>query len=353
MALKINKKTVSEQIVDHFKEKIESGELKPGDAFPSERKLEKELNISRKTINKAVSILAGQGYLFKEQGKATFVADFRKAAALSTGIENYGFLFNSPNCVYHPATAPLFRELCQTATLQERGVKLIFGENLQDYTAFKEIQGLFVFGGDLKLDFNLLENLNLPLVIFNRSEDSPKSLKACWVYPDIVDALRQAVIYLKEQGHSRIAFLYGVETWVEDIKRIDAFKKVMVECGCEPDESMILASNYNRDVTVKAVEEVLKHKPTAIIGADDMVARWVIDCLEPRGKKVPDDISVIGFNNMEMYSLRSPKLTTFQNNFIKMAEIAGNYMFSGAEHENVRNPVKFDFIERESVKKLS
>ena len=352
MVLEINKKTVSDQIVDHFKEQIESGKLKPGDAFPSERKLEKELKISRKTINKAVSILAGQGYLFKEQGKATFVADFRKNNFSNNAAESYGFCFESPACVYHPTTAPLFRELCQNTTLQERGIKLIFGGQNKSPAVFNEIQGLFLFD---EIAPDLLNGINVPAVIFNREFfKKPDNFKACCIYPDIVDALKRSVEYLTQQGHSQIAFIYGVKTWPEDIMRLEVFEQSLKKFGCDFTEDMTAPSNYDHAMTIKAVDKVLKHNPTAIIGADDMVARWIIEHLQSLGKSVPQDVSVIGFNNMEMYSLRSPELTTFQNNYIKMAELAIDYMLSDSKNkENVKYPVKFDFISRESVKKLS
>jgi DNA-binding LacI/PurR family transcriptional regulator len=64
---------------------------------------------------------------------------------------------------------------------------------------------------------------------------------------------------------------------------------------------------------------MLKLGTDAVIAADDMVARWTVDELMAHEVKVPDDIAVIGFNDMEMYSRRVPELTTFSLPYEKIA----------------------------------
>jgi DNA-binding LacI/PurR family transcriptional regulator len=359
MELKINKQTISDQIVEHFKGLIEAGEYKPGDAFPSERQLEKQLGISRKTINKAISILAGQGYLFKEQGKATFVADFRKKADIAPAQDNIGFVFKSPDCVYHPATAPLFRTLCELTGAENLGIKLFFDdrkeyEGLQKAIATSEIKGLFVFEVNETPSLKAqLASLKIPFTAFNnqifKNLDNPFFTR---VYADTSEAVKQAVELLASQGHKNIGFLYGVNGWLEDDERIEAFKQAMEECGCPVSPDMILPSSYDQKETIKNTKKIISHSSTAIIGADDMVARWVIEYLtEQEGLNIPKDISVIGFNDMEMYSRRSPELTTFTRPSKEVAQLAVKSILTPDGAKNI--PVKFKLAERETTSPIN
>ena len=317
MAIHINRKSISEQLVEYFQQQIESGKYKPGDEFPSERSLEHQLGISRKTISKVVSVLAGMGYLFKEQGKTTFVADFHANRTNFTRARNFGILFSSPADVYHPAHAPVFLALCDMLRATEHGMNLFFskgasGKMLSSQFRQQPVSGCFVFPDGGEQDLTLGRFLgNIPAVWLCSGEiDLPASVSC--VSADVVGACADAVRLLIRTGRKRIAFLFGMENWVCDQKRIDVFRKTMEEEGGSFDPALLAPSHYDRGKTLESLEMVLTRKPNAIIGADDMVASWIVSDLARRSIAVPRQIAVVGFNDMAMYALRcQPELTTF------------------------------------------
>ncbi|MFA6568360.1 MAG: GntR family transcriptional regulator [Victivallales bacterium] len=318
MKLNIIKKSVSEQIAAHFRAEIERGKYKPGDPFPSERQLEAKTGISRKTINKAISILAGQGYVFKEQGKSTFVSDFREAAVVA-GENNLAFVFDTPESMYHPHCAPLFRALCGLATREGYGTKIIFEpdaelSHIRKELACGNIRGLFVFP---IFAFATLVALDVPFAVFRRIFDDLPSGRYAISYADELDVMRQATRYLVEKKRSRLVFLSGSPEYESEAMREKTFLDETIALKLK--SSQIIPTHYNCGETKSAVALMLKLGTDAVIAADDMVARWTVDELMAHEVKVPDDIAVIGFNDMEMYSRRVPELTTFSLPYEKIA----------------------------------
>ncbi|MBQ7694967.1 MAG: substrate-binding domain-containing protein [Lentisphaeria bacterium] len=326
MAFRINRKSISEQLVEHFRKQIESGKYKPGDEFPSERALEQQLGISRKTIGKVVSVLAGMGYLFKEQGKTTFVADFRNNRAAFPGDRNFGILFPTPSCVYHPAAAPVFLALCDALRAADCGMNLIFCKGMSDETLesqfrLRNVSGCFVF--DYSRDFPRLGALEkIPAVCLCSGEET-LSPSFSYIGADVVGACGDAAGLLAGSGRKRIAFLFGLEEWECDRKRIARFRETVEDTGGVFDPALLAPSGYDRGKTLQGLEKVLAGKPDALICADDMVASWAMTELARRSIEIPRQMAVVGFNDMTMYSLRCrPELTTFAIPAVEIARQA-------------------------------
>lgn len=316
MVFEVNRKSISQQLVEHFVQQIESGEYMPGDEFPSERALEQQLGISRKTINKVVSVLAGMGYLFKEQGRTTYVADFRNAPRTASGERNFGIMFASPDNVYHPALSAVFTAMCKTLKTAEYGINLLFfgnvsKENLRRQIQNNPISGCFLFTGGEDISPLIPVMNGIPVVtLCSDNEGEGKCFSA--VAPDVVSACGNAVEKFFRAGRKKIAFIYGKKGGYIDERRIAEFKKILQNNGGTPEETLIQPSDYEREKSIRALEDILPLSPDAIVAADDMVAFWIVEELKQRNIRVPQEIAVIGFNDMTMYSRRNfPELTTF------------------------------------------
>ena len=346
MKLNINKKSVSEQIAAHFRGAIEGGKYKPGDPFPSERQLEAEIGVSRKTVNKAISILAGQGYVFKEQGKSTFVADFRKAAAVASGERNLAFVFESPESMYHPYGAPLFRALCALAVDGGYGTKMVFESDpalprLRKELAGGNIRGLFVFPDFAFAD---LAALDIPFAVFRRVFGKLPPGRHVVSYADELDAMRQALRCLAGKSRTCPAFLSGSPERESEAERERTFLEEAAILKLK--SPRIIPTHYDRGETEAAATAILKLGADAVVAADDMVARWTVDALAAHGVDVPGDIAVIGFNDMEMYSRRAPELTTFTLPYAEIAAagFAGlERLLAGASAAVTAPPAKYRF----------
>ena len=329
----LNKKSISEQLIEYFKKRIEKGILKPGDEFPSERTLEKELGISRKTISKVITVLSSLGYLFKEQGRTTYVTDsYLTRTALPMG-KSLGVLFPTPESVYHPSEAPLFMELCRIIQDSPYSIELIFDkskelQNLTKQVQDKRISGLFIFDSNFA-DADIISSLKIPSVLFGAEPIKlPHDRTFSYVSSDVQKAICSATEYLVSQGRRRIAFINGNEKWDLDKRRRKNFNKMLAQAGLERIGDFVGDSHYERKRTLATLEKILKGKPDAIIGADDMIARWVVDELGAKGVCIPQQIAVVGFNDMQLYSLQDGiQITTFKFPAREMAEAAVKEIF--------------------------
>lgn len=340
MTLNINKKSISEQIAAHFREEIEKGKYMPGDAFPSERQIESEIGISRKTVNKAISILAGQGYVFKEQGKSTFVADWRKSIPpiKTSDAGDIGLVFDSPLSVSHPYPGLILDKICRKLNERRLGIKLLFheggapGEQFWEDIQRSGLKGLFMFFTISLPDdavFRTIAATGLPVVTFNKQLSFHAGAdRFSRFYADEEEALCDAVQLLVKRKHKRIAFLYGIPEWEGEQIRMKVFREAIAKTIKGQRHGLLFPTRYDHAQAMIALNDALSHNPDALICADDMVARWVIDALKVRRIKVPNELSVVGFNDMELYSLREPPLTTFRYPGDAIAEYAVEKMLS-------------------------
>lgn len=121
-----------------------------------------------------------------------------------------------------------------------------------------------------------------------------------------------AVRHLRELGHSRIAHLAGPLVLSTGLARHRAFRHLVVETGADSSlELVVEARTYSVEEGARATAELLdRSRPTAIIAGNDQLAVGAIDALRARGLRCPDDVSVVGFNDMPFVDKLSPPLTT-------------------------------------------
>lgn len=149
-----------------------------------------------------------------------------------------------------------------------------------------------------------------PVVLLNRTVDSPPLPS---VAPDDHLGMRLAVSHLVGLGHTRIAHVAGSSSASTSIVRQQGFIAWMRESGLEPDPDLIVAARWvtQPDGQV-AFGALLDRRPdlTAVVAANDLVALGCYAALAERGRSVPGDVSVVGFNDVPFSEWLSPALTT-------------------------------------------
>jgi LacI family transcriptional regulator len=152
----------------------------------------------------------------------------------------------------------------------------------------------------------------IPAVLVNRLTET-QLLPA--VVGDEATEVRQAIEHFISLGHRRIAHIAGPQNLSTGYIRHLAFKKVIAEKGLsEMDCPSVVSTRYNESAGTEAVAKLLAEpgpRPTAILAANDQLAIGVLDGLKAAGLNCPQDISVIGFNDIAMMDRVHPALTTF------------------------------------------
>lgn len=130
---------------------------------------------------------------------------------------------------------------------------------------------------------------------------------------DYEEGIEQAILHLVALGHRRIAYISGKSDLRSSKRRLEAFKQTMHQLFPDAPE-LIFSGNFKVEGGRRAASEILelesKNLPTAIICANDLTAIGAISELESKGLNVPQDISIVGFDDIAFAALTKPTLTT-------------------------------------------
>ncbi len=142
---------------------------------------------------------------------------------------------------------------------------------------------------------------------------------------DYAHGITQAVEHLRTLGHTRIAFISGPLRLESVRERRDAFLKRLADArGGGPHEALLEEGNHKVDGGFKAMLRLLDRAPgvTAVIASNDLTAIGAMRAIRKRGLRVPEDISVVGFDDIQMAQFTEPPLTTVKLVRTEIARLA-------------------------------
>ena len=175
-----------------------------------------------------------------------------------------------------------------------------------------DVDGIICLGKFSKQEINTLYELNSKIIFLDMTVDD---INITSVSLDFRQAVTDAVNYLYDLGHRCVGFLGGIEQ-LEDgsvfpDKRLDIFKTVCREKGIEF-EGYVMQYKFSTSSGYNMMKQMIEggKLPTAIFSASDPIAIGAMRALQESGYKVPEDISIIGFDNTELSGYTNPPLTT-------------------------------------------
>lgn len=184
--------------------------------------------------------------------------------------------------------------------------------------------GLLVLGTTIPAEFfvELQQRHNLPIVVSRSAESAPFP----WILPDYKTAIAQATKYLLSLNHRRIAYISGPLDWVSSQIRLDSFKAALSEAGLTLPPELFQWCYPSIEDGVQVVRDLLtlapEQRPTAILAFNDLIAIGALRTISMAGLKVPQDISVIGYDDIEMAAYTIPALTTIAQPSYRIGQLA-------------------------------
>lgn len=147
--------------------------------------------------------------------------------------------------------------------------------------------------------------------------------------------IRQAVQHLAALRHRRIAFVTGPLHLKSALARKGAFEESMKEIGLPVPAESIVMGDHTMEGGMRALVEMLNKntRPTAVICSNDMTAIGVLREAYEYGIKIPEELSVVGFDDIRLAQFTTPPLTTIQMSQNALAELAFKALISEVEHE--------------------
>ncbi len=170
-------------------------------------------------------------------------------------------------------------------------------------------------------------------------------------------AAYDAVTYLIANGHREIAFLGAQDTFSTAKARKIGYTKALTDAGIAVDERLILLDSFSFNSGARSVNKLLANKtlPQALFCASDLVAAGAIKTLYDNNISVPQDISVMGFDNTRVSQIYIPSITTVEQPRFDIGFIAGSNLLKLIKSEKVeeRAVLEHRIIERSSVKAVA
>ena len=182
-----------------------------------------------------------------------------------------------------------------------------------------------------------LETSRIPIILIDRDYDSPNVLGKVLV--DNSKASRNGVNYLVGRGYRRIAYIAGPLNTGTARDRLDGYRIALTENGIDYDENLVRVGEYRSKWGYEAAEDLLDSGLDfqAIFCGNDAIAIGAMKKLRERGISVPDDIAIMGFDDIYIASMVDPELTTIKQPNYSMGYEAVNMMIDSIQGNKIGN----------------
>ncbi len=194
---------------------------------------------------------------------------------------------------------------------------------------YRRVDGIFIVNTDhAQKDARELIESNLPKIAVDYEDD----YIGC-VMTDPSESMKMIFNHLYEKGHRNIVFMHGERGKFITEARISALEKAVADSGAKDVTLRLFPSRYysiegGYDSMKKLLSATKDDRPTAVIASDDYSAIGVIDAIREEGLSVPEDISVVGFDGIEITQRTSLKLTTIRQDTKAIGEEAAKNLLA-------------------------
>ena len=226
------------------------------------------------------------------------------------------------------------------------------GESYINIARNRGVDGIIIIGAYPDAWLNELHDLAIPVVLVDTYVKDP-------VYHTIgIDDRfggRMATEYLIRRGHREIAFLGGrVEDSGVVYKRFQGYKDALFAAGLELKDENLYCGSISFEYAEEAAEEMVRRgsRVTAVFATADIMGVGMIRGLQKHGFRIPEDISVIGFDDVSLSRMSNPSMTTVHQDIHMKGKLAVQYIMESLEGDDAKkeNILPISIVERESVR---
>jgi LacI family transcriptional regulator len=246
------------------------------------------------------------------------------------------------------------------ATIEQKGYDILLlsnksnrGLDYVDHSRFKQVDGVLIVAGGRNVDaIGRMKENHLPVLTL----DPPLELKNA-IYSNSYEGIKKSCSYLYQLGHRRIAFIQGDPETLIGAQRYQAYSDFIAEKGLKP----LLAEGrwntyYSMEEGYQTMQAIFERHglPEAVCASSDLMALGAMRYLRSNGFSIPDDISIIGFDNLQFCDIVEPRLTTVKQDYKYIGTMAGETLLDMIENKTLDfEPilVETSIVVRDSCKK--
>ncbi|MEX0609509.1 MAG: GntR family transcriptional regulator [Balneolaceae bacterium] len=348
------------QIVNDIKTKISRGEFKVGQQLKSHKLLAQEYDVSLITIKSALSSLIDEGFLFSRVGKGTFIAERKEAASISKHAA-VGLVLQDLKNPFFSLIAHMVEE-----TAYSKNYNLLLSNSSSQIKKEEgQIKHFKKIGVKGLIIATFRKEPHAPEIIRNlHSEGYPYVMVSYVADNDIwyvgTDHKGGAYIgtqHLIDLGHREIGYLNSPNNNALGDVRLEGCIQALEEHGITPNPDFQLRpafttslNGYNSGYSLGDVYHKLPKKPTAFFSYNDLTALGFIKRVQELGYKVPDDIAIVGFDDIDQAKYATVPLTTIHQPVEQIGALAIDKLINRIEGipTEHRTMLKPELVVRES-----
>ncbi|AEB07652.1 transcriptional regulator, LacI family [Coriobacterium glomerans PW2] len=170
----------------------------------------------------------------------------------------------------------------------------------------------------------------------------------------------RATCCLIERGHTKIGCIVNTVTSESGALRYDGYRRALAEAGIASNPEYCAESDYDIGESYKAMEKLIRTDISAVLATSDSIALGAVRCIQDHNRRIPDDISVVGFDEEIAYQIYKPRLTIIKRDIEHLCHRATAMLHDRIENTNKDLQVEFndeaimpELLEGESVKTLT
>lgn len=320
-------KPLYKKITDDLLHAIETGQLAENAQLPTEKELSQTYNVSRITSKRALTELENQGLIYRIQGKGSYV---QKRKPRKKKVSRILFLIPFVNDLslgnFNEGLAPVTSEHHYEVIMSSAAFLI----NKQAADIIEDFDGMIYYAHNTEDFLDTLFELSIqqfPVIILDKKiHDLPYPT----IQSDNFSGGAMATNYLAAQGHQRIAYIFGEPTLPQSVRQrylgyIHATKEQHLSFHTTLTDKQAF---LNADVIAYLKENEI----TGVVCENDLVAISLINQAKRATIDIPNQLSVIGFDNIQAASLIDPTLTTIAQDFKGMGKLAGTMLIEWIEN---------------------
>ena len=363
------KQTKYMALAEELEKQIVSGEFKVGDKFPSERQLVKTSGLSLLTVRQSLMRLEKRGLIIRRQGAGSFVTSrvpVTERIWVAVVVMDFDVEMSAGYQFIYTAWLHGVSRMAEKAGVQLSMVDLgIFKDPHQRLDEMsRQEKGpsgwLFSQVHSWMLEY-LVGSENRPPMKHGIVADKQMDGRLNVATVDFAGAAAEAARKFHALGHRRMAYIGSLgnlrhEGWMNGLRELGIYDQNadLIVRDPEPVYTLIVAEENGYAAGKELLQR--KNRPTAIFCTNDSRAKGVLRAAQELGVRVPEELSVIGFDNIPGSERLKPPLSTFSPPWEDVGEAAMKLLLSWLEKGNRYKPqtkvLKIPFIERESVGKV-
>lgn len=326
------------QLKTALQQAIRRGDLAYGEKLPSENEFMEQLGLSRMTIRSALSQLASENYIHKLHGKGTFVCYSAESAAAGKidvllDVTYAYFSTHYIKSISEVLSANNYQFVIHDTQDSQEHICDILEKILQSDCAGILLQPSHIVEPQLPRLKNLLLAINergIHSVMIDRSIEGVSSENV--LFDDYLGG-RIAAEHLVSLGHKKCAMVC-CSTFTENEPRFNGFNDLLLEKGLTP----LFVVEKDKNMEQKLVELVKKEHITAVFNYNDEVALKTFRYLNAAGIRIPQDVSVLGYDDTVLAKATDPQMTSVVHPKELLGHIAAKKLLSLIEQRPYTPP---------------